>query len=101
MADKNKLSLEFIVDNTAPEISFSGIEAGSKNGINDNRQLTITVKEENYVTNNVVITATKDGNDYNIGEFQSYGEISELSNTFSENGHYEVIVTATDGAGIK
>ena len=98
-ADKNKLSLEFIVDSTAPEISFSGIEAGSKNGINDNRQLTITVKEENYVTNNVVITATKDGNDYNIGEFQSYGEISELSNTFSENGHYEVIVTATDGAG--
>ena len=98
-ADKNKLSLEFIVDSTAPEISFSGIEAGSKNGINDNRQLTITVKEENYVTNNVVITVTKDGNDYNIGEFQSYGEISELSNTFSEDGHYEITVTATDGAG--
>ena len=27
------------------------------------------------------------------------GEISELSNTFSEDGHYEVTVTATDGAG--
>ena len=33
-----------------------------KNGINDNRQLTITVKEENYVTNNVVITVTKCAN---------------------------------------
>ena len=98
-ADKNKLILEFVVDNEPPEILFSGIDDNSKNGFNDNRNLSITVNEANYSTNNVVITAEKDDKDYYVGEFISNNISSIFTKEFKEDGYYEIKVEAIDGAG--
>ena len=98
-ADKNKLILEFVVDNEPPEILYSGIDDNSKNGFNDNRNLSITVNEANYSTNNVVITAEKDDKDYYVGEFISNNISSIFTKEFKEDGYYEIKVEAIDGAG--
>lgn len=93
-------SISFTIDKTAPVISMTGIGEGAYSS----RPVTIRFQsvESFYETNNVRINVERKlgGSTYGrtIG-FTNTGKISELTNTFLEDGDYTITMTATDGAG--
>jgi large repetitive protein len=89
----------FTIDHTAPKISLQGIDSGAF--VQEGKKLAIKVDEHNYAGNVVSITATKNGQAYNLGEWKNTGETSELVHTFKSDGDYEITVRAEDRAGNK
>lgn len=93
-------SISFTIDKTAPVLSMTGAGEGTYSS----RPVTIRFQaiESFYETNNVRINVERKlgGTTYGrtIG-FANTGRISELSNTFLEDGDYTITMTATDGAG--
>ncbi|MEH7272659.1 Ig-like domain-containing protein [Neobacillus vireti] len=90
-------TVEFTIDRTAPKIEFTGMNEGDfvKNG-----EVVIGVNETYHETNNVTVTVQKDES---IKEetFVNSGEQSELALNFTEDGDYQITVTAEDKAGNK
>jgi large repetitive protein len=89
--------IAFIVDKTTPVVAISGVEDGSFNPAA--RNVTVSVDELNFSTNNVSIAATKDGRNFNIGSWKNTGKVSKLGYNFNRDGLYTLSVTATDKAG--
>ena len=90
-------TVEFTIDRTAPHVDITGINEGAfvKGG-----EVVIGVNEYYYETNNVTVTVQKD--DSEIEEtFVNTGERSELALKFTEDGDYQITVTAEDKAGNK
>lgn len=93
-------SISFTIDKTAPVLSMTG--AGE--GIYSSQPVTIRFQaiESFYETNNVRINVERKLGGATYGRtigFANTGRISELSNTFLEDGDYTITMTATDGAG--
>ena len=93
-------SISFTIDKTAPVLSMTGTGEGTYSS----RPVTIQFQaiESFYETNNVRINVERKLGGATYGRtigFTNTGRISELSNTFLEDGDYTVTMTATDGAG--
>jgi large repetitive protein len=65
----------------------------------ENKNVTISIDELNYKTNNVSITATKDGSPFHIGNWDNTGKLSKLGYNFTRDGLYTILATAEDKAG--
>lgn len=89
--------LAFIIDKTNPIVKIDGVNNNSFNP--ENKNVTISIDELNYKTNNVSITATKDGEPFNIGNWDNTGKLSKLGNNFTRDGLYTILATAEDKAG--
>ena len=92
------------LDKQAPDISLSGITEGSVS--NTNRTLTITTTENVWQEMKpITITATKtiDGitSDIDLGTYNASEGSSVTTRDFTEDGLYEVTVSAEDAAGNK
>lgn len=94
------LRFNFTKDSKAPDVEITGV----KNGQFYNRSQTvkITVKERNYETDKVSVSASRElggsRNGINI-PWKNTGKTSETSRTFSETGTYTVTASAVDKAG--
>lgn len=93
-------SISFTIDKTAPVLSMTGAGEGTYSS----RPVTIQFQaiESFYETNNVRINVERKLGGSTYGRtvnFTNTGKVSELSNTFSEDGDYTITMTATDGAG--
>lgn len=94
------VSKSFIIDSTAPVISYSGTSEGKFE--NKNVNLGINVKETNYKNDkvNVKITRTLRGKTSEIPfNFNSNAINCTNNKLFSAQGTYKVTTNATDGAG--
>jgi large repetitive protein len=89
--------LAFIIDKTNPVVKIDGVENNSFNP--ENKNVTISIDELNYKTNNVSITATKDGSPFHIGNWDNTGKLSKLGYNFTRDGLYTILATAEDKAG--
>lgn len=87
----------FIIDKTNPGVDIDGVENNSFNPTGKN--VMISVDELNFNTNNVDISATKDGADFNIGKWENSGKLSKLGYNFNQDGLYTILATAKDKAG--
>ncbi|MCM3123809.1 MULTISPECIES: Ig-like domain-containing protein [unclassified Mesobacillus] len=87
----------FIIDKTNPVVKIDGVENNSFNP--ENKNVTISIDELNYVTNNVSISATKDGASFPIGTWRNSGKLSKLGYNFTRDGLYTILATAEDKAG--
>jgi large repetitive protein len=94
---KKHEQLAFIIDKTNPVVKIDGVENNSFNP--ENKNVTISIDELNYKTNNVGITATKDGAPFNIGNWDNTGKLSKLGYNFTRDGLYTILATAEDKAG--
>ncbi|MGM9987418.1 MAG: Ig-like domain-containing protein [Bacillaceae bacterium] len=90
-------TLSFTVDTISPTIHINGVENNAY--YNGNRDVVIRVNEHNYDNNKVTVDVTKNGQAFDIGEWNNTGETSELAYTFEEDAVYHIKVTATDKAG--
>ena len=105
-------SITLNIDKSDPEISVSydNNSADSSTYFNANRTATITISERNLDTDDVVITVTKDGSSYSVGNL-TWTKKSGSGNgdnttwtttiTYSSDGDYTFAVSATDLAGNK
>ncbi|WP_210364461.1 Ig-like domain-containing protein [Bacillus sp. REN3] len=89
--------IAFIIDKTNPVVKIEGVENNSFNPTG--RNVTISIDELNYQTNNVSISATKDGAPFNIGTWSNSGKLSKLGYNFTRDGLYTILATAEDKAG--
>jgi large repetitive protein len=89
--------LSFIIDKTNPVVKIDGVENNSFNP--ENKNVTISIDELNFKTNNVSVTATKDGALFNIGNWDNTGKLSKLGYNFTRDGLYTILATAEDKAG--
>ena len=90
-------TVEFTIDRTAPKIEFTGMNEGDfvKKG-----EVVIGVNETYHETNNVTVTVQKDES-VKEETFVNSGEHSELALNFTEDGDYQITVSAEDKAGNK
>jgi large repetitive protein len=88
---------EFIIDKTNPVVDIDGVDNNSFNSTGKN--VMVSVDELNFDTNNVDISATKDGADFNIGKWENSGKLSKLGYNFNQDGLYTILATAKDKAG--
>ncbi|MFP7299895.1 Ig-like domain-containing protein [Neobacillus niacini] len=90
-------TIEFTIDRTAPKVDISGISKGAfvKSG-----EVVIGVNEYYYETNHVTVTVQK-GDSKKEESFKNTGETSELVLPFTEDGDYQIKVSAEDKAGNK
>ncbi|WHX40425.1 Ig-like domain-containing protein [Mesobacillus sp. AQ2] len=89
--------LAFIIDKTNPIVKIDGAENNSFNP--ESKYVTISIDELNYKTNNVSISATKDGAAFPIGTWKNSGKLSKLGYNFTRDGLYTILATAEDKAG--
>lgn len=94
---KKHEQLAFIIDKTNPVVKIDGVENNSFNP--ENKNVLISIDELNYKTNNVSITATKDGAPFNIGNWDNTSKLSKLGYNFTRDGLYTILATAEDKAG--
>lgn len=87
----------FIIDKTNPGVKIDGVENNSFNP--ENKNVTISIDELNYETNDVSISATKDGAAFSIGSWKNTGKLSKLGYNFNRDGLYTIQATAKDKAG--
>ncbi|GAM12634.1 Ig-like domain-containing protein [Mesobacillus selenatarsenatis] len=90
-------SVAFIIDKTNPVVKIDGVENNSFNPTGKN--VTISIDELNFETNNVEVSASKDGANFNIGKWKNSGKLSKLGYNFTKDGLYTILATATDKAG--
>ncbi|MBT2756660.1 Ig-like domain repeat protein [Mesobacillus foraminis] len=89
--------IDFIIDKTTPVVKIDGVEDGSFNP--QSKYVTLSVDELNYKTNNVSVTATKDGSPFSMGAWKNTGKVSKLGYNFSRDGLYTLNISAEDKAG--
>jgi large repetitive protein len=89
--------LSFIIDKTNPVVKIDGVNNNSFNP--ENKNVTISIDELNFKTNNVSVTATIDGSPFNIGNWDNNGKLSKLGYNFNRDGLYTILATAEDKAG--
>ncbi|WNF22762.1 Ig-like domain-containing protein [Mesobacillus jeotgali] len=89
--------LSFIIDKTNPVVKIDGVENNSFNP--ENKNVTISIDELNYETNDVSISATKDGSAFSIGSWKNTGKLSKLGYNFNRDGLYTIQANAKDKAG--
>lgn len=100
-SDKNHLleGIEFVVDQTAPQIEASELDEYYNEDVN----VEVTITEENYQTNDVNVTIVKQDPNEEVEEFAldwgNTGKTSEATYTFDQDGYYQMLITATDKAG--
>lgn len=98
--EAKSVSTSFVKDNTAPIVDIAGPNGGKF--YNKAQTSVITVKERNYDTNKVHISATRTlGNKtvkVNI-PWKNTSFVSKASKTLSETGTYKISVYAIDKAG--
>ncbi|WP_079506412.1 Ig-like domain-containing protein [Mesobacillus jeotgali] len=94
---KKQDQIAFIIDKTNPVVKIDGVENNSF--YPENKNVTISIDELNYDTNNVSISATKDGAGFPIGTWKNTGKLSKLGYNFTRDGLYTIHVTAEDKAG--
>ncbi|MFS0865008.1 Ig-like domain-containing protein [Fredinandcohnia sp. 179-A 10B2 NHS] len=87
----------FIIDKTNPVVKIDGVDHQSFNPTG--KRVTVSVDELNFTTNEVELTATKDGATFNIGAWKNSSKLSSLSYNFNDDGLYTVGIRATDKAG--
>lgn len=90
-------TIAFIIDKTNPIVKIDGVDNNSFNPTAKN--VTISVDELNFETNNVEISVTKDGAGFNIGKWNNSSKLSKLGYNFSKDGLYSIVATAKDKAG--
>ncbi|MCM3664687.1 Ig-like domain-containing protein [Mesobacillus subterraneus] len=90
-------TIAFIIDKTNPVVKIDGVENNSFNPAA--KSVIISVDELNFTTNNVDISATKDGADFNIGKWNNGSKLSKLGYNFNKDGLYTILATAKDKAG--
>ncbi|MFJ5762908.1 Ig-like domain-containing protein [Neobacillus sp. NPDC093182] len=90
-------TVEFTIDRTVPKVDITGIYDGAfvKNG-----EVVIGVNEYYYETNNVSVSVQKDDSKKEE-TFVNTAEKSELALKFTEDGDYQITVSAEDKAGNK
>lgn len=98
--NRTSKSVSFTVDKTAPVVSMTGatVNTYSSNPVT----IQFQVVESFFETNNVKITVERklEGSTYTRTlTFNSTGKVSNLANTFAEDGDYTITITATDWAG--
>lgn len=106
----------FKIDTKAPVIKMTVADKNSKTiksydavGSTDTQDpnyvdMSLSVEETFFKTNNVKITVKKDGKDISASSFTNYGNSSEVSTgsqRFDEDGVYDITVTAQDELGNK
>lgn len=93
--------LNFVVDKTAPKVSVSGTSNGSMNGTPVT--LDFTCVESFFATNAVTIDVARELDGTTVTEqikgFPKNAKKTAMSHTFSEDGTYEVTISAVDKAG--
>jgi large repetitive protein len=89
--------IAFIIDKTNPIVKIDGAKNNSFNP--ENKNVTISIDELNFKTNNVSIIATKEGSAFNIGNWDNNGKLSKLGYNFNRDGLYTILATAEDKAG--
>lgn len=94
---KKHEQLAFIIDKTNPIVKIDGADNNSFNP--ENKNVTISIDELNYDTNNVSVSATKDGASFPIGTWRNSGKLSKLGYNFTRDGLYTILATAEDKAG--
>lgn len=98
---KKSNTLSFVIDKTAPKLDISGVREESINAHALN--LEFLSEESFYETNDISIQMTKkiDGSttQRDITDFQSNQKKSTMHYSISEDGEYEVRISATDQAG--
>lgn len=97
LGKETNVDREIIVDTVKPIITLSGI---NKEYVTekDNRELTITIEEDNILTATNSIIVTKDDEPYRDGEWNldiSNG-VGTLKYTFDEEGQYDITVNSKD-----
>lgn len=94
-------SLDFVIDKTAPKVSVSGTGVGSMNGTPVT--LNFTCVESFFASNKVTIDVVRelDGNTETrqVKGFPKNAKKTSMHHTFSEDGTYEVTISAEDKAG--
>jgi hypothetical protein len=96
-------TMNFTIDNIKPIILISGAEQNvySDSDIN----ILVSVTESNFSNNKVTIDVKKnlDGitSDYNFGLLKNNAKLSQLGNTFNQDGTYTITVNALDASGNK
>lgn len=95
----NTITYSFTKDATAPVISISGVKEGKF--YNKRQTVSVTVKEHNYSSNNVSVSAIKKlGGTKNMGfPWKNKAETTTNSKTYSETGTYTITANANDKAG--
>lgn len=90
-------TVEFTIDRTAPKVDITGINDGAfvKNG-----EVVIGVNEYYFETNNVKVSVQKDDSKKEE-TFLNTAEKSQLALKFTEDGDYQITVSAVDKAGNK
>lgn len=94
-----EVSTSFVKDSTAPAVTLS---APSNQFYNKTQSASITVTEQNYDTNKVVIKATKTvgGSTTNVSfPWSNSGKTSSSAISLSQTGTYNISVYAVDKAG--
>ncbi|MEH7246194.1 Ig-like domain-containing protein [Neobacillus niacini] len=90
--------IDFIIDSTKPVVKVEGVDDHSFNP--GSKNVTISVNEKNFSTNNVELAVTKDNKPYDLGTFISdQKQLSEIGHYFSQDGLYSIFVKSTDKAG--
>ena len=96
----NTISYKFTKDATAPAVSISGVTEGKF--YNKRQAVTVKVKEYNYSTDNVSVSAVRKlGNTTRNAGFPWKNKAVETVNTstFGETGTYTITASAKDKAG--
>ncbi len=108
------VSKTFIVDKTAPELLVTAVDSASSNVTSyqvvgaadeanaDYVDMTISIVETFFASNNVSIVVKKDGTDVSsqfFSTFKSMSTTSKASQRFTEDGVYTVEISAVDALG--
>ncbi len=89
--------IAFIIDKTNPVVKIDGVDHQSFNPAG--KRVTVSVDELNFGTNDVSLSATKDGKAFNIGTWRNNNVLSSLSYNFNDDGLYTIAISAKDKAG--
>lgn len=94
-------TIQFVIDKTAPRLSISGTSSGTVSGTPIT--LDFDCEESFFETNEVMIKVVRELDGTIVTEqlngFPTNAKFTSMSHTFSEDGTYEVILSAVDKAG--